>query len=83
MPKDGVKAWIAPLLAEAVERGVELSTETLVAAKPPEGQLYGPMNWLLFGQLVIRRLGLEDSYPAEPAEEPQGIEFYQRFINPE
>ena len=83
MPKDEVKAWLAPLLAEAFERGIELSAETLIAAKPKEGQLNGSMNWLLLGQLVIQRLGLEGSYPAEPAKQPRGFEFYHRIIAPE
>jgi hypothetical protein len=82
MTKDEVIAWVAPLMSEALDKGMSLKPEIRLATETPEGRV-GRMNWLLFGQLVIRRLGLEDSYPAEPAEEPQGIEFYQRFINPE
>jgi hypothetical protein len=53
---DSIRAKLAPLLAEAQERGIELSAEILIANKPPEGKLYAPMNWELFGQLVAQRL---------------------------
>lgn len=66
---DELRGWLAPLVAEAHSRGMGLSAETLIAAKPPEGQLYGPMNWVLFGQLVIKRLGWEDVYPDSPSSE--------------
>jgi hypothetical protein len=64
---DELRGWLAPLVSEAHSRGMELSAETLTAAKPPEGQLYGPMNWVLFGQLIIRRLDWEDTYPNSPS----------------
>jgi hypothetical protein len=66
---DELKAWLAPLVSEAHDRGLELSGEILTAAKPPEGKLYGPMNWVLFGELVIRRLGWEETYPEAPNSE--------------
>jgi len=66
---DSLRAWLGPLLKEATERGIETSSEILIAAKPPEGKLYGPFNWLLFGQLLIRKLGWEDTYPSEPNSE--------------
>jgi hypothetical protein len=65
--KDELRGWLAPLVSEARKKGMELSAETLTAAKPPEGQLYGPMNWVLFGQLIIRRLGWEETYPDSPS----------------
>lgn len=63
---DQLRAWLAPLMEEATNRGLDLSGETLTASKPPEGKLYAPMNWELFGQLVIKRLGWEETYPLEP-----------------
>lgn len=66
---DEIRGWLAPLVSEAHSRGMELSAETLIAGKPPEGQLYGPMNWVLFGQLIIKRLGWEEVYPDSPSGE--------------
>lgn len=66
---DELRGWLAPLVSEAHSRGMELSAETLTAGKPPEGQLYGPMNWVLFGQLIIKRLGWEETYPDSPSSE--------------
>lgn len=66
---DEIRGWLAPLVHEAHSRGLELSAETLIACKPPEGQLYAPMNWVLFGQLVIKRLGWEETYPDTPTSE--------------
>lgn len=63
---DALRAWLSPLLKEALERGMDTSVEVLIAGKPPEGQLYGPFDYVLFGQLLIRRLGWESTYPAEP-----------------
>lgn len=66
---DEIRGWLAPLVHEAHTRGLELSAETLIASKPPEGQLYAPMNWVLFGQLIIKRLGWEETYPDSPSSE--------------
>jgi hypothetical protein len=66
---DEIRGWLAPLVYEAHERGMELSAEILIAGKPPEGKLYGPMNWVLFGQLIIKRLGWEETYPDSPSSE--------------
>jgi hypothetical protein len=63
---DDLRAWLAPLYAASQERGFELSAEILIACKPPEGRLSAPMNWELFGQLLIQRLGWEDDYPPAP-----------------
>jgi len=63
---DNLRAWLMPLYEEAKQQGLELSAEILIASKPPEGKLSGPMNWELFGQLLIERLGLADTYPATP-----------------
>lgn len=65
---DQLRAWLAPVIEEATRQGLDLSGETLTANKPPEGKLYAPMNWELFGQLVIKRLGWQDTYPLEPPE---------------
>jgi hypothetical protein len=80
---DNLRGWLAPLVSEAHSRGLELSAETLIAAKPPEGQLNGPMNWILFGQLIIKRLRLEDSYPSTPDGERRSISDYQALIKSE
>jgi hypothetical protein len=79
MPSEEIKYWIAPLLVEALDRGIDLQPETETATETPEGQPYGPMNWILFGQLVIQRLGLLDRYPAEPH---PGLEppYYVRMV---
>lgn len=63
---DNLRAWLAPLVAEATDKGLDLSAEMLMASQPPEGRLYGPTNWELFGQLLIKRLGLEGEYPSSP-----------------
>ncbi len=53
-------AWLGPLIAEAKARGLDTTAEQEKA-----GGL-GPFDYLLFGQLLIKRLGLENSYPQEP-----------------
>lgn len=63
---DGIRAWIAPLLAEMKERQLEPSGEILAASERKDGNLYGEMNWEKFGQLLIARLGWEDQYPSKP-----------------
>lgn len=67
--KDDLRGWLAPLMSEAQEQGINLSVELLIATKPPEGRLSGPMNWVLYGQLIIERLGWEDTYPDSPSSE--------------
>lgn len=66
---DDLRGWLAPLVTACQEQGLELSAEILIASKPPEGELVAPMNWELFGQLLIQRLGLEGSYPNSPPSE--------------
>lgn len=66
---DNLRAWLAPLITQATEQGLDLSAEILIASKPPEGKLCGPTNWELLGQLIIKRLGLEDEYPSSPNSE--------------
>jgi hypothetical protein len=79
LPKDKVKAWLAPLLVEAQERGIDLQPETEAATETREGQPYGPMNWLLFGGLVIKRLGIEGSYPPAPLSDNTPPGDYERI----
>lgn len=67
--KDDLRGWLAPLMSEARDRGINLSVELLIANKPPEGRLSGPMNWVLYGQLIIGRLSWEDTYPDSPSSE--------------
>lgn len=70
---DTLRLWLAPLIAEARERGIELSAELLIAANSEEGKLHSRMNWELFGQLIIERLGWQDSYPLTPSEAPERL----------
>ena len=56
---DQLRAWIAPLLAEAKRRGIDLGAESKLCL---EGQAF---NWLLFGELAIAKLDLKD-YPQPP-----------------
>lgn len=69
---DQLRAWLAPLIEEADKRNLDLSGEILtannpdLANNPTPGKINQPMNWELFGRLVIERLGWQDSYPAEP-----------------
>lgn len=67
--KDDLRGWLAPLMSEARDRGMNLSVELLTANKPPKGRLSGAMNWVLYGQLIIERLGWEDTYPDSPSSE--------------
>lgn len=66
---DDLRAWLAPLYSAAKEQGLELSAEILIASKPPEGRLSAPLNWELFGQLLIQRLGWQEDYPPAPSSE--------------
>lgn len=65
---DNLRAWLAPILKESLEQGMDTSSEFLQASQPPHGQLYGPFDYLLFGQLLIKRLGWEGNYPSEPSD---------------
>ena len=65
---DNLRAWLAPILKASLEQGIDTSGEVLSAGKPPEGQLLGAFDWVLFGQLLIKRLGWEGSYPSEPSD---------------
>ncbi len=82
MPKDEVIAWVAPLMSEALDKGMSLKPEIRLATETPEGRV-GRMNWLLLGQLLIEKLHVEDSYPAKPVEQPEGFDFYLRLLHPE
>jgi hypothetical protein len=80
---DNLRAWLAPLITEAEEKGVGVTAAFLIASRPPEGKLNGPANWELFGQLLIRDLGLEGSYPSTPDGERRSISDYQALIKAE
>lgn len=53
-------AWLGPLLAEVKARGLSAAKQ-----KEQAGGL-GPFDYELYGQLLIKLLGWEDSYPKEP-----------------
>lgn len=63
---DNLRRWLSPLLKETLDRGLDTSGEYLSAATPPDGRLFGPFDYVLFGQLLIKRVGWENTYPAEP-----------------
>ena len=66
---DNQRRWLSPLLKETLERGMDTSGEYLTASRPPDGSLFGPFDYVLFGQLLIKRLGWEETYPAKPDSE--------------
>jgi hypothetical protein len=59
---DQLRLWLAPLVTRAKEAGYDLDG-LIERVNDREGE---PASWLEIGQLLIKELGLEDSYPSAP-----------------